>query len=119
MPKASTTKAAPNLKIKPEAVPLPSPLVAGRPIDPDSFAQQMARLEVGETAARAIRYPSATTTYPVILEAKAKLRNVLSGQVKNVKSKKECKGFKFTTAIGHFHAPDGDSLVMVTVTRLA
>jgi hypothetical protein len=104
-------------KAMPEHVPLPDPIPSGRPVVPDSFAQQIARLEVGDTASRAQRMPAATTTYPVILEAKAKMRNVIGSQVKNVKDKPECEGRLFTTAIGNFNSPDGDTLVVVTVTR--
>lgn len=92
-------------------------LPGARAVVPDSFAQQIARLDVGETASRAQRMPAESTTYPVILEAKAKMRNVIGSQVKNVKGKPECEGRLFTTAIGHFNATDGDTLVVVTVTR--
>lgn len=91
---------------------------AARATDPDSFAQQITRLEVGETAARANRLDAAVTTFPMILEAKAKMRNVIGGQVSKVKAKPECAGRTYTTAIGHFNADNGDALVTVTVTRL-
>lgn len=101
--------------IIPEAAAMPPE----RAPDPDSFAQQIRRLAVDETASRSIRMPAATTTFPLILEAKARMRNVIGGQVSKVKAKEECAGRTYTTAIGHFHAENGDSLVVVTVTRLA
>lgn len=101
-------------QIIPEAVALPT----GRMLDPDSFAQQITRLGVGETASRAIRLDADTTTYPTIRASKAKMRNVISGQVSKVKAKPECAGYTFTTSIGHFNAEDGDTLVVMAVTRL-
>lgn len=101
-------------KIIPEAAAMP----VGRAPDPDSFAQQIARLDIDETASRAVRLPAISTTVPTIREAKAKMRNVISGQVHKVKAKAECKGFTFTTSIGQFTADDGDTLVVMTVTRL-
>lgn len=100
--------------IIPEAAAMPP----GRAPDPDSFAQQITRLDLGETASRCVRMPAETTTYPLILEAKAKMRNVIGGQVSKVKAKEECAGRTYTTSIGHFHAENGDSMVVVTVTRL-
>lgn len=99
--------------IIPEAAALPT----GRVPDPDSFAQQIARLDVNDTASRAVRLPAETTTVPVIREAKAKMRNVISGQVHKVKAKAECHGFTYTTSIGHYTADDGDTIVVMTVTR--
>jgi len=93
-------------------------LPVGRAPDPDSFAQQITRLEVGETASRSQRLDAMTTTFPMILEVKAKMRNVIGGQVSKVKAKKECAGRQYTTAIGHFHAENSDTLVVVTVTRI-
>lgn len=101
-------------QIIPEAAAMPPE----RAPDPDSFARQIARLAVDETASRSIRMPAATTTFPVILEAKSRMRNVIGSQVSKVKAKDDCAGRTYTTAIGHFHAENGDSLVVVTVTRL-
>lgn len=102
--------------IVPQAAALPAP----RAPDPDSFAQQITRLDVGETASRCVRLPADSTTFPLILETKAKMRNVIGGQVSKVKAKPDCAGHTYTTAIGHFHADNnGDTLVVVTVTRLS
>jgi hypothetical protein len=90
-----------------------------RTTDPTAFMQQLARLDVGQTASKAIRLPADSTTHPMILEAKAKSRNVLKGQVGKVKAKADCADRTFTMSIGHFNADNGDTLVCATVTRLA
>lgn len=105
----------PTVEIIPEAASLPD----DRAVDPTSFMQQLTRLDVGQTAAKAIRLPAVSTTHPQILEAKAKARNVLKGQVGKVKDKTDCSKRTFTMSIGHFNAENGDTLICSTVTRLS
>ncbi len=103
----------------PKSLPLESAsLPPARRLNPTSFAQQIVALEVGDSTARAQRLPAASTTYPDVVAARAKMRDSIGGQLAKIKAKPECLGRTYTTAVGHFNADDGDTLVVLTVTRL-
>jgi hypothetical protein len=119
--KASPKKAPPKAQAK-SATELPlesAALPAARRTNPIAFTQQVIALDIGETACRANRLPAATTVHADIIAAKGKLRDTIGGQIAKVKAKPECTGRTFTTSIGHFSADDGDTLVVLTVTRLS
>lgn len=101
-------------QIQPEEVPLP-PV---RAVDGESFVQQIAKLQIGEVAARATRFDGETTAWSEIVEEKAKQGRTLSTQVARAKAKRDVTNPVYTTTIGDMRSAEGDIFVVVTVTRL-
>lgn len=94
------------------AVPPPT----GRRTNPDSFINQIASLDLHETASRALRIPAEETSWDNITQAHQKVAQSLHNQMARAKAK--APGTDFTSSRGDFRNPAGDVFVVATVTRI-
>lgn len=100
--------------VKLDAAPLPP----ARAADPESFVMQIAKLQVGEVAARATRFNGESTAWSEIVAERAKQGRTLTTQVARAKAKRDVGNPVYTTTIGDMRSVEGDIFVVVTVTRL-
>ncbi|MFO7096559.1 hypothetical protein P3D58_19215 [Pseudomonas aeruginosa] len=82
----------------------------------DSFTSRLVELDLGETEARAVRFPDCAHPWPDIQAAKEQLKSTVTGQVRN--ARKRLPDARYTLAMGDFRAPNGDTMVIATVTRI-
>lgn len=102
---------------KPENAPIPAKL--HHSIQQDSIMRQLMNVDVGGTVSKADRFPAGLTTFEDVTNIRAKMSNVITGQIGKVRAKLDHADKTFTTSIGHFTANNGDVIVCLAVTRTA
>lgn len=99
----------------PESAPIPAQ--QHHSIQQDSIMRQLMSVEIGQTVTKGDRYPAGLTTFEDVATIRAKMSNVITGQIGKVRAKLDHSDKKFTTSIGHFTANNGDVIVCLAVTR--
>lgn len=103
-----------ELVVPPVESTVPAP--RGRRTNPDSFINQVAALDVDETASRTVRVKAEDTSWDAICQVREKSTQHLQNQIS--RARKKAPGSEFTSSVGDFRSRAGDVYIVVTVTRI-
>lgn len=102
-----------ELVVPPVESSIPTP--KGRRTNPDSFINQVAALDVDETASRTVRIVADDASWENICQVREKSVQHLQNQI--ARAKKKSPGTEYTSSRGDFRNNAGDVFIVVTVTR--